>query len=668
MNLFSIPRYFLLLTIVPCLAISEAYDEIYKQQIYAIAAYGIEQSVLKPNPEPETLKSFSDAASRLFTFFFGKKSILDIPELSRETKQDVAFSFLAPAQTSPETPSDTSDRYTIIDAEFVINNDLVAYLVAHNGPDTTKGHFIDTMFSDNGTPLLITSWGRKECTEIITEPISDIQTLKARQIIIKKLLDNEDLFNQITVLMSKINEYDNALSLFHLNHKFVLELLLNKDYTYKAWPLKKFNNSPKLIQWDIIQSDLFILLGGIGLGTAAQQICKTKSGNQLRDALTVSSVSVTGSALSTLFLAAYIKINTQYRTIQKLMMDTARLCSTTQDMFNLLNTHHLTTLSPALNNLNLSTHKNTELQELITLLNTSTFSGDPSVFSYLGRVVQAANILKRPSVQKAFVPLLKAIGELDTYLAIARKIKMSQKTGTPYCFATYVDDSTAPYIQATNFFNPFLTKPVVNSIEIGTLPNTQNGIRTIVLSGPNTGGKSTSINGITYAILLAQTVGIAPATTFVLTPFDKLICHRNVADDITTDTSGYQAEVDSVKQMFKTIQTAQDRKGYVFITLDELFRSTTPEQGDNLTTQVINELAQEYPNTCITMIATHFSSPRTLANTNPYIANYRMGTVLNEDGSVKEYTYKLEPGVSLVHNAQQIATELNIFNTSNAHA
>ncbi len=679
----------ILAAIMPLVAI----NSINQYDIWKIAHRGLQkppQLVTPDLPKPEHTSLFGSTVE----FFFGNKYTLAIPQLSKAEKEVYVFTLLAPEKPKSTTENNTVDDHSIIDTDFIITNELLA----HHGKDSSTGHLVDCFFKDHDTSLLKTAWGRKQCTEIVTEPTKDLATLHARQAIIKNLLQDEVFAQQVTDLMQQINAYDAAFMFCSTDHPFVKTLINKNNWQFTWWPFTRLNYSPKfaelyifsiyalpiscipLAPWcitkllkgwqpsrELIRS---IIAGAIGGMLSQVKIDSYVIPNIIVNNIASTMSNTTGkaialagsSAVSTFGTMGTINLNTLHRTLQKIAIDNAQFLGTIQKLFVILEKHNFTELLPTLGNLNLEKNTNKELTELISVLKKNTFSGDPSAFSYMGRAIQAVNLLQSTEVIHALIPALKALGELDTYLAIAHKMKTTDHQNNPYCFATYINDSTAPYIKATNFFNPFLAKPVLNTLEIGTRPDSKDGITTIVVNGPNTGGKSTSINGIMYAALLAQTFGIAPATEFIVTPFDKLISHRNVADNIIAKVSGYQAEVDNVKKMITEIQKVHKTGGYVFVTLDELFRSTTPEQGDNLTTQAVNELTHTYPTTCITMIATHFPSPLGLADINTHIANYQMDTLVHEDGSVKQYTYLLKPGISCVKNAYQIAELNNMLN------
>jgi len=143
-----------------------------------------------------------------------------------------------------------------------------------------------------------------------------------------------------------------------------------------------------------------------------------------------------------------------------------------------------------------------------------------------------------------------AAGELDMYVALAKLYKSREGKEAHYCMVNFIENSTTPIIDAQNFWNPFInpdTVAVNNTTLDASCPNS-------ILTGPNTGGKSTVIKGIMINILMAQTFGIAPAESLTLTPFSKLNCFMNISDDIATGASLFKSEVMRAKKLLDMVQ------------------------------------------------------------------------------------------------------------------
>ncbi len=648
-----------------------AYDKEYTTAVETKAL-----SVFPPETEKPTAvgiysfndcKTFKEHLNFGYSLFTKKNSFYPTESLSKREKLSTAFAKTAPNETS-------LPKETIIDLDFVHNTEIIA----RNQVNPT-GHLLDQLTTQCDTSLFYTTFGRKRFTELITEPISDCTVLKERQALIDALVTDEELLNACEAILQKIAENEDYLFvMYKCSNKLPLTIAKNT-----FWSTELLNKSTatlecgRLLAYNIDHLIVpGILYTNYIIGKSVSPFVKKngfkKTFETVTSILKITPKSYLGMLAGYAFLleiilplittAHIIENNNNYRSVHNITIHNATFLKEIQHLYTVLEKHKVAHSITSIKSLDLKNTQHPRILELFNLANTWTFSGNPSVFSFMGRVLRTYKLLESDEYHNGIAPVLNAVGELESYVVLAKKIKTAAANGTPYCFATYIENSSAPYIKATNFFNPFVTKPVFNSIEMGTKPGATDGTSLIVVTGPNAGGKSTSMNGLTYAILLAQTFGIAPAHEFIITPFSKLVAHRNVSDDVLKEKSGYQAEQLSVKKIFSTLKQVNEAQGYTFITLDELFRSTTPEQGDTATKEVLEHLARDHNTSSLTLIATHFPSPTELAQTNSAVANYRMGTVLHEDGSVKQYTYTLEPGISLVRNAAQLSEAIDMFN------
>lgn len=590
-----------------------------------------------------------------------------------------------------ESINNTNTPEAIIDTDFVKTMELVC----RNTTNTT-GHLIDQLTNDY-SPYTI--FGKKRFTEIITQPTCDTTVLTKRQNIIRILSKDEQLLTICNELLKKIQHHENYILSLYDTQKMLHKSMQKKLY----WSFfKNLNKSTLALEanrtYEYFQDgSIFTIIptiAAIGLPIigateyyqanpnertlfktnfiASLKKISTIKTNDVKNAATytfneiisgakliTSDVSLTAGAiyLSAILsftalktLADWKILNALYRSVQQVTIEIAQATKATQELYTTLAQHYDLTLFPeTLAHLNVENTTDTTTHTIIRTLRDKTFQGSPSVFSNMGKVAHMYQSLESNEFKTAFTTNLSAIGELDVYVALAKKIKSAPKT-SPYCFASYLTDQQHPSIVANNFYNPFLKNPVLNSITM----NHDTG-STIILSGPNTGGKSTITNAIMYNLLLAQTLGIAAASEFVITPFTKLISHRNVSDDIITNSSGYQAELNNVQKMItelKALNKIPNTKQFAFVSLDELFRSTSADQANIVTYKTIKKIASN--GNLISIFATHLTKPLELAQENSTVANYRMGVTLNSDGSVAQYTYTLEPGTSHVKNANQL--------------
>jgi len=182
-----------------------------------------------------------------------------------------------------------------------------------------------------------------------------------------------------------------------------------------------------------------------------------------------------------------------------------------------------------------------KLQELLKLLQANTFKGNSSVLSNQGNVLRAFSLMHE--LKYEFENALVAMGNIDKWLSIAQLFEQHRITNNPFCFASY-KQSEKPFVQLEQFWHPLIsTQNVIqNSITLGTNDNRQN----IVVTDPNAVGKSNVLKAIAINIVMAQTFGIAPATSMIFTPFSFIATQLNVFDNHQEQTGQLLTVIDNL--------------------------------------------------------------------------------------------------------------------------
>lgn len=284
--------------------------------------------------------------------------------------------------------------------------------------------------------------------------------------------------------------------------------------------------------------------------------------------------------------------------------------------------------------------------DIVQRLQSNTFTGQASFFSLSGRVLSTYAVMKE--AKDDLLPAVKMLGQLDACLSIAKLIKETQNDRVGYCFVDYVAD-TKPCLHLEDFWNPMVPKDAVvtNSVAFGG--NQER--RGMIVTGSNTGGKSTALKGVTISVLLAHTLGIAPAKSMQVTPFAYIGSSMNIADNTFSGDSLYKAEVKRAHGIINALGSLNDKFGYVVI--DELFRGTSPDQAEQGTGKCVNRLMANSNSICI--FATHFKQhiKELEEQSNGAWNNYKVDVIKNADGSITR-PYKLEPGIGSVDVAMSL--------------
>lgn len=244
--------------------------------------------------------------------------------------------------------------------------------------------------------------------------------------------------------------------------------------------------------------------------------------------------------------------------------------------------------------------------------------------------------------------LFSCIAEMDVYNAIATKIIESQDTKNKFCFTTFIDNDK-PVINAQGFWNVLVGDNAV--------PNNISENRDIILTGPNAGGKTTSIRALLQNIVLGQTFGVAAADSFEFTQFDVIHSYLNVSDDLINGLSLFKSEVKRAQDILKTTKSLNANQKF-FLALDELFTGTVAEDGEKCACEFIKKLITFEQLQFI--YATHFHKLKELGRDNKHCMNYKVDAPTKVDGKLV-YPFTLSQGANESNVAMDIAEEAGLF-------
>lgn len=194
---------------------------------------------------------------------------------------------------------------------------------------------------------------------------------------------------------------------------------------------------------------------------------------------------------------------------------------------------------------------------------------------------------------------LHDIAELDMYVALATLMR-KQSIDRPFCFVQFVD-AAEPRLHAIQSWMPLVKKPANDDILLCSACNK------IVLNGPNGSGKSMYLKKIGITICMAQTFGIAPATSCVLTPFSFV----RTALDCTGDVEqGYSKFTQQKAMMTSFVDLARlidktDKKALFLI--DESFSGTVEDEASKRIIEFVKHV--NHIDNAIFIVSTHLKEP-----------------------------------------------------------
>jgi DNA mismatch repair protein MutS len=149
------------------------------------------------------------------------------------------------------------------------------------------------------------------------------------------------------------------------------------------------------------------------------------------------------------------------------------------------------------------------------------------------------------------------------------------------------------------------------------------GIRMLVITGPNMGGKSTYMRQSALIVLLAHIGSFVPATRAVIGPIDRILTRIGAGDDLARGQSTFMVE------MSETSYILHHATSESLVLMDEIGRGTSTYDGLALADACARHLAAV--NRSYTLFATHYFELTALAEPGSGIANVHLDAVEHHD-------------------------------------
>ncbi|HEX6926313.1 MAG TPA: endonuclease MutS2 [Longimicrobiaceae bacterium] len=240
------------------------------------------------------------------------------------------------------------------------------------------------------------------------------------------------------------------------------------------------------------------------------------------------------------------------------------------------------------------------------------------------RILRELTASLRPH-QEALSASLSALVRLDTVLARAR-YAASVVGVAPQMEA----DRPAPY-EVVNGRHPLL---LARSSEVVPFDLRMDpSERTLVISGPNTGGKTVLLKAIGLISLLAQSGVIPPVSAGTRLPI-----FRSVYADIG-DEQSIEASLSTFSAHLKNLrETIQDADADSLVLIDEIGSGTDPVEGAALARAILQTLTRRG---AFTVATTHLGDLKLIATEDERVVN----ASLQFDAERLEPTYRLLKGV-----------------------
>ncbi|KAI3709518.1 hypothetical protein L2E82_39280 [Cichorium intybus] len=218
--------------------------------------------------------------------------------------------------------------------------------------------------------------------------------------------------------------------------------------------------------------------------------------------------------------------------------------------------------------------------------------------------------------------------------------------------------STGPTLHMRGLWHPYALgenggTPVPNNLSLGDNEFGYNP-RTLLLTGPNMGGKSTLLRATCLAVILAQLGCYVPCETCVISPVDIIFTRLGATDRIMTGESTFLIECT------ETASVLQNASQDSLVILDELGRGTSTFDGYAIAYAVFRHLVEKV--NCRLLFATHYHPLTKEFATHPHVTLQHMAcafepTSVNSPSTTQQlvFLYRLTNGACPESYGMQVA-------------
>jgi len=243
------------------------------------------------------------------------------------------------------------------------------------------------------------------------------------------------------------------------------------------------------------------------------------------------------------------------------------------------------------------------------------------------------------------VPLVQLLGDLELYLGALGFRDRAEAAGLAVSLPELVA-ADAPRV-LLGLFNPLLLAHGVKPIPCDI--TTDRHDTTVLVTGPNSGGKTRLLQSLAFAQVLAQSGLFVPAAS------GSLVLAPGLVVSLIEETKADQAEGRLGTELIRIRRLFERLPPGAMVILDELCSGTNPSEGEEIFELVVKMLTRLKPQAFIT---THFLAFAARLERERHITDLRFLQV--ELGPEQKPTYQFAPGVAHTSLAGHAAARLGV--------
>jgi len=235
----------------------------------------------------------------------------------------------------------------------------------------------------------------------------------------------------------------------------------------------------------------------------------------------------------------------------------------------------------------------------------------------------------RAGLLKSVAPLRKVAAVLSALDVLAALAEVAEREGF---VRPIVDDSGV--LEVKEGRHPVIARLLRGNFVANDLALEALSRRSLIITGPNMGGKSTYLRQAALLVIMAQVGSFVAAKSARVGVVDQVFARIGASDNLAEGESTFMVEM---REMSHIVRSATERS---LLLIDEVGRGTATTDGLVLAQSILEWIVTETK--ARTLFATHFHELTALASPHPAIANLSVTSV--EEGDDVVFTHHLKEG------------------------
>ena len=300
--------------------------------------------------------------------------------------------------------------------------------------------------------------------------------------------------------------------------------------------------------------------------------------------------------------------------------------------------------------------KSADAITLFDALESLNLEGEGYFFRYTGKMLHTYHLFE--AKKKSLAEFYYALGSIDSLLSRVRLIEEGKNSLTSNGFEFVqikAESGATPSVMMEKMWHVALDRE--RAISNNVFLDADQGPQTMIITGPNGGGKSSYILGMGSAVLLNQTYGIGPYKACEQVIFDKILTYVNPIQNLAKGLSLAQAGMAVLKEH----QAALKRiSGPMLFIIDEILNGVDPKVAEKNSYKILEERSKKH-NNFVASITTHYQKLTELAQNNTRFENRKVVVKIpGKNGRKFDYTFEILRGIAKQNIVEDMLEDFGI--------